>query len=61
MDLLEWLHDFLLVFLGSGLILGILICISLFYILSNSHFVIASQLFIYVGAINILIIFADVY
>ncbi|KAG5033561.1 hypothetical protein JHK85_017543 [Glycine max] len=61
MDLLEWLHDFLLVFLGSGLILGILICISLFYILSNSYFVIASQLFIYVGVINILIIFADVY
>ncbi|KAL5053341.1 hypothetical protein RYX36_034023 [Vicia faba] len=47
MDLPETLHDFLLVFLGSGLILG-----------TNSHFVAASQLLIYVGAINILIIFA---
>ncbi|KAG4920903.1 hypothetical protein JHK82_049843 [Glycine max] len=59
MDLPEPLHDFLLVFLGSGLILGILVCISLFYILSNSHFVAASQLLIYVGAINVLIIFAE--
>ncbi|KAL5064067.1 hypothetical protein RYX36_025804 [Vicia faba] len=42
MDLPETLHDFLLVFLGSA----------------NSHFVAASQLLIYVGAINILIIFA---
>nr|YP_010159186.1 NADH-plastoquinone oxidoreductase subunit 6 [Centrosema pubescens]QRG31466.1 NADH-plastoquinone oxidoreductase subunit 6 [Centrosema pubescens] len=77
MDLPEPLHDFLLVFLGSGLILGslgvvlftnpifsafslglVLICISLFYLLSNSHFVAASQLLIYVGAVNILIIFA---
>nr|YP_010513347.1 NADH dehydrogenase subunit 6 [Centrosema coriaceum]UXL84918.1 NADH dehydrogenase subunit 6 [Centrosema coriaceum] len=77
MDLPEPLHDFLLVFLGSGLILGslgvvlftnpifsafslglVLICISLFYILANSHFVAASQLLIYVGAVNILIIFA---
>nr|KYP66314.1 hypothetical protein KK1_012602 [Cajanus cajan] len=77
MDLPEPLHDFLLVFLGSGLILGslgvvlftnpifsafslglVLVCISLFYILSNSHFVAASQLLIYVGAINVLIIFA---
>nr|YP_009462397.1 NADH dehydrogenase subunit 6 [Schrebera arborea]YP_009633999.1 NADH dehydrogenase subunit 6 [Schrebera trichoclada]AUT85248.1 NADH dehydrogenase subunit 6 [Schrebera arborea]QBS48888.1 NADH dehydrogenase subunit 6 [Schrebera trichoclada]QBS48976.1 NADH dehydrogenase subunit 6 [Schrebera trichoclada]QBS54349.1 NADH dehydrogenase subunit 6 [Schrebera trichoclada] len=71
------IHDFLLVFLGSGLILGslgvvllpnpiysafslglVLFCISLFYILSNSYFVAAAQLLIYVGAINILIIFA---
>jgi len=71
------IHDFLLVFLGSGLILGgigvvlltntiysafslglVLVCISLFYILSNSHFVAAAQLLIYVGAINVLIIFA---
>ena len=77
MDLPEPLHDFLLVFLGSGLILGslgvvlltnpifsafslglVLVCISLLYILSNSHFVAASQLLIYVGAINVLIIFA---
>ena len=36
----------------------ILVCISLFYILSNSHFVAAAQLLIYVGAINVLIIFA---
>ena len=77
MDLSESLHDFILIFLGSGLILGslgvvfftnpifsafslglVLVCVSLFYILSNSHFVAASQLLIYVGAINVLIIFA---
>nr|QVL27437.1 NADH-plastoquinone oxidoreductase subunit 6 [Vitex yunnanensis] len=77
MDLPGPLHDFLLVFLGSGLILGslavvllpnpiysafslglVLFCISLFYILSNSYFVAAAQLLIYVGAINVLIIFA---
>ena len=71
------IQDFLLVFLGSGLLLGslgvvllpnpiysafslglVLFCISLFYILSNSYFVAAAQLVIYVGAINILIIFA---
>ncbi|KAL5067332.1 hypothetical protein RYX36_018219 [Vicia faba] len=80
MDLPETLHDFLLVFLGSGLILGslgvvlltnpifsafllglVLVCISFLYILANSHFVAASQLLIYVGAINILIIFAVVF
>nr|YP_008963531.1 NADH-plastoquinone oxidoreductase subunit 6 [Penthorum chinense]AFR25711.1 NADH-plastoquinone oxidoreductase subunit 6 [Penthorum chinense] len=77
MDLPGPIHDFLLVFLGSGLILGglgvvlltnpiysafslglVLVCISLFYTLSNSHFVAAAQLLIYVGAINVLIIFA---
>nr|QKY62429.1 NADH-plastoquinone oxidoreductase subunit 6 [Acer carpinifolium] len=77
MDLAGPIHDFLLVFLGSGLILGglgvvlltnpiysafslgfVLICISLFYILSNSPFVAAAQLLIYVGAVNVLIIFA---
>nr|UDP58383.1 NADH-plastoquinone oxidoreductase subunit 6 [Caraipa heterocarpa] len=71
------IHDFLLVFLGLGLILGglgvvfltnpiysafslglVLVCISFFYILSNSHFVAAAQLLIYVGAINVLILFA---
>ena len=36
----------------------VLVSISLFYILSNSYFVAASQLLIYVGAINVLIIFA---
>nr|YP_010330729.1 NADH-plastoquinone oxidoreductase subunit 6 [Pilea dolichocarpa]UNY33868.1 NADH-plastoquinone oxidoreductase subunit 6 [Pilea dolichocarpa] len=36
----------------------VLVSISLFYILSNSYFVAAAQLFIYVGAINVLIIFA---
>nr|YP_009477098.1 NADH-plastoquinone oxidoreductase subunit 6 [Adenocalymma nodosum]AVM81605.1 NADH-plastoquinone oxidoreductase subunit 6 [Adenocalymma nodosum] len=36
----------------------VLFCISLFYILSNSYFVAAAQLLIYVGAINVLIIFA---
>lgn len=62
MDLPGPIHDFILVFLGSGLILGglgvvlftnpiysafslglVLVCISLFYILSNSHFVAAAQ------------------
>ncbi|KAM3730276.1 hypothetical protein ACB098_12G075500 [Castanea mollissima] len=71
------IHDFLLVFLGSSLILGgigvvlltntiysafslglVLVCISLFYILSNSHLVAATHLLIYVRAINVLIIFA---
>nr|WIL84555.1 NADH dehydrogenase subunit 6 [Tillandsia flexuosa var. vivipara] len=77
MDLPGPIHDILVVFLGSILVLGglgvvlftnpiysafslglVLICISLFYILSNSYFVAAAQLLIYVGAINILIIFA---
>nr|YP_009630943.1 NADH dehydrogenase subunit 6 [Bongardia chrysogonum]QBZ77359.1 NADH dehydrogenase subunit 6 [Bongardia chrysogonum]QWC55194.1 NADH-plastoquinone oxidoreductase subunit 6 [Bongardia chrysogonum] len=77
MDLPAPIHDFLLVFLGLGLIVGglgvvlltnpiysafslglVLVCISLFYILSNSHFVAAAQLLIYVGAINVLIVFA---
>nr|YP_011015746.1 NADH-plastoquinone oxidoreductase subunit 6 [Phlomoides sagittata]QWT69629.1 NADH-plastoquinone oxidoreductase subunit 6 [Phlomoides rotata]UEP13954.1 NADH dehydrogenase subunit 6 [Phlomoides rotata]WAS33786.1 NADH-plastoquinone oxidoreductase subunit 6 [Phlomoides sagittata]WAS33872.1 NADH-plastoquinone oxidoreductase subunit 6 [Phlomoides sagittata]WAS34734.1 NADH-plastoquinone oxidoreductase subunit 6 [Phlomoides rotata] len=77
MDLPGPIHDFLLVFLGLGLILGslavvllpnpiysafslgwVLFCISLFYILANSYFVAAAQLLIYVGAINVLIIFA---
>ncbi|KAL7599177.1 hypothetical protein Lser_V15G20836 [Lactuca serriola] len=76
MDLPRLIHDFLLVFLGLGLILGglgvvllpnpiysvfslglVFVCICLFYILSNSHFVAAVQLLIYVGAINVLIIF----
>nr|AEX10235.1 NADH-plastoquinone oxidoreductase subunit 6 [California macrophylla] len=43
----------------SAFSLGLVfICISLFYILANCHFVAAAQLLIYVGAINILIIFA---
>nr|UGW53015.1 NADH dehydrogenase subunit 6 [Amana tianmuensis] len=77
MDLPGSIHNIVVVFLGSVLILGglgvvlftntiysafslglVLICISLFYILSNSYFVAAAQLLIYVGAINILIIFA---
>nr|UEP17667.1 NADH-plastoquinone oxidoreductase subunit 6 [Fallopia multiflora var. ciliinervis] len=77
MDLPGPIHDFLLVFLGSVLILGslgvvlftnpifsafslgsVLVCISLFYILANSQFVASAQLLIYVGAINVLIIFA---
>nr|YP_009577244.1 NADH dehydrogenase subunit G [Nymphoides simulans]YP_009577588.1 NADH dehydrogenase subunit G [Nymphoides coronata]AZA06747.1 NADH dehydrogenase subunit G [Nymphoides simulans]AZA07176.1 NADH dehydrogenase subunit G [Nymphoides coronata] len=77
MDLPGPIHDFLLVFLGLGLIFGglgvvllpnpiysafslglVLVCISLFYILSNAHFVAAAQLLIYVGAINVLILFA---
>nr|WOZ11057.1 NADH dehydrogenase subunit G [Chiococca alba] len=77
MDLPGPIHDFLLVFLGLGLILGglgvvlfpnpiysafslglVLVCISLFYTLLNSYFVAAAQLLIYVGAINVLIIFA---
>ena len=67
------IHDFLLVFLGLGGLgvvlltnpiffafsLGlVLVCIFLFYILSNSHFVAAAQLLIYMGAINVLILFA---
>nr|YP_009135907.1 NADH dehydrogenase subunit 6 [Lithachne pauciflora]AIM54084.1 NADH dehydrogenase subunit 6 [Lithachne pauciflora] len=36
----------------------VLACISLFYVLLNSYFVAAAQLLIYVGAINILIIFS---
>nr|YP_010193586.1 NADH dehydrogenase subunit 6 [Phyllospadix iwatensis]QZQ52806.1 NADH dehydrogenase subunit 6 [Phyllospadix iwatensis] len=45
--------------LFSAFSLGlVLICISLLYILSNSYFVAAAQLLIYVGAINVLIIFA---
>lgn len=77
MDLPGPMHDFLLVFLGSGLILGslgvvllpnpiysafslglALVCISLFYILLSSYFVAAAQLLIYVGAVNVLILFA---
>ncbi|KAJ8746922.1 hypothetical protein K2173_007690 (mitochondrion) [Erythroxylum novogranatense] len=77
MDLPGPIHDFLLIFLGIGLILGglgvvfftnpiysafslglVFVCISLFYILSNSHFVAVAQLLIYVGAINVLILFA---
>nr|YP_009669872.1 NADH dehydrogenase subunit G [Saltera sarcocolla]QCW95191.1 NADH dehydrogenase subunit G [Saltera sarcocolla] len=77
MDLPGPIHDFLFVFLGSGLLLGglgvilltnqiysafalglVLVCISLFYISSNSYFVAAAQLLIYVGAINVLILFA---
>nr|YP_010632890.1 NADH-plastoquinone oxidoreductase subunit 6 [Acanthus mollis]WBP64562.1 NADH-plastoquinone oxidoreductase subunit 6 [Acanthus mollis] len=77
MDLPGPIYDFLLVFLGLGLILGslavvllpnpiysafslgfVLFCISLFYFLSNSYFVAAAQILIYVGAINVLIIFA---
>ncbi|KAI3908665.1 hypothetical protein MKW98_012149 [Papaver atlanticum] len=76
MDLTGPIHDFLLVFLGLGLIVGglgvvflinlifsafslglVLVCISLFHIPSNSHFVAAAQLLIYVGSINVLIIF----
>nr|WRP99202.1 NADH-plastoquinone oxidoreductase subunit 6 [Amorphophallus muelleri] len=77
MDLTGPIHDILVVFLGSTLILGglgvvlftnpiysafslglVLVCVSLFYILLNSYFVAAAQLLIYVGAINVLIIFA---
>lgn len=77
MDLSGPIHDFLLVFLGLGLILGslgvillpnpiysafslglVFFSISLFYILANSHFVAAAQILIYVGALNVLIIFA---
>ena len=36
----------------------VLVCISLFYILSNSDFVAAAQLLIYVGAVNVLVMFA---
>lgn len=36
----------------------VLVCISLFFFLANSQFVAAAQLLIYVGAINVLILFA---
>nr|YP_009451404.1 NADH-plastoquinone oxidoreductase subunit 6 [Humbertochloa bambusiuscula]ARQ27719.1 NADH-plastoquinone oxidoreductase subunit 6 [Humbertochloa bambusiuscula] len=36
----------------------VLVCISLFYFLLNSYFLAVAQLLIYVGAINVLIIFA---
>nr|WEG38517.1 NADH-plastoquinone oxidoreductase subunit 6 [Beesia calthifolia]WEG38601.1 NADH-plastoquinone oxidoreductase subunit 6 [Beesia calthifolia]WEG38685.1 NADH-plastoquinone oxidoreductase subunit 6 [Beesia calthifolia] len=43
----------------SAFSLGLaLVCTSLFHIPSNSHFVAAAQLLIYVGAINVLIVFA---
>nr|YP_010877426.1 NADH dehydrogenase subunit 6 [Hechtia michoacana]WHE19222.1 NADH dehydrogenase subunit 6 [Hechtia michoacana] len=77
MDLPGPIHDILVAFLGSILVLGgprvvlftnpiysafslglVLVCISLFYISSNSYFVAAAQLLIYVGVINVLIIFA---
>nr|YP_009869838.1 NADH-plastoquinone oxidoreductase subunit 6 [Tristicha trifaria]QKJ81779.1 NADH-plastoquinone oxidoreductase subunit 6 [Tristicha trifaria] len=77
MDLPGPIHDFLLIFLGLGLIVGALgvvflpnpifaafslglvfVCISLFYLLANSPFVAAAQLLIYVGAVNVLILFA---
>ena len=45
-------HNLFYLFVGT-----VLVCISLFYILSNSHLVAAAQLLIYVGAINVLIIF----
>lgn len=35
----------------------VLVCISLFYISLNSYFVAAAQFLVYVGAINVLIIF----
>lgn len=45
--------------IDSAFSLGlVLICISLFYISLNSYFVAAAQFLIYVGAINVLIIFA---
>nr|QXO02584.1 NADH-plastoquinone oxidoreductase subunit G [Anoectochilus chapaensis] len=77
MDLPESIHDILVVFLESVILLGglgvvlltnpvdsafslglVLVCISLFYISLNSFFVAAAQFLIYVGAINVLIIFA---
>nr|AXN54508.1 NdhG [Calochilus grandiflorus]AXN54509.1 NdhG [Calochilus pulchellus]AXN54510.1 NdhG [Calochilus paludosus]AXN54511.1 NdhG [Calochilus robertsonii]AXN54512.1 NdhG [Calochilus therophilus]AXN54513.1 NdhG [Calochilus sandrae]AXN54514.1 NdhG [Thelymitra antennifera]AXN54515.1 NdhG [Thelymitra longifolia] len=77
MDLPGPIHDILVVFLESVLILVglgvvlltnpidsafslglVLVCISLFYISLNSYFVAAAQFLIYVGAINVLIIFA---
>nr|YP_010958467.1 NADH-plastoquinone oxidoreductase subunit 6 [Vandenboschia auriculata]ALO81746.1 NADH-plastoquinone oxidoreductase subunit 6 [Vandenboschia auriculata] len=43
----------------SAFLLGpVLICISLFYLTLNADFVSAAQLLIYVGAINVLIVFA---
>nr|YP_009757660.1 NADH dehydrogenase subunit 6 [Sauroglossum elatum]QIM61041.1 NADH dehydrogenase subunit 6 [Sauroglossum elatum] len=77
MDLPGLIHDILVVFLESVILLGglgvvlltnpinsafslglVLVCISLLYISLNSYFVAAAQFLIYVGAINVLIIFA---
>ncbi|KAL7229714.1 hypothetical protein ACSBR2_008259 [Camellia fascicularis] len=45
--------------ISSAFSLGLVfVCISFFYILSNSNFLVAAQLLIYVGAINALIIFS---
>ena len=65
MDLPGPIHEILMLFGGFVLLLGGLgvvlltnpICISLFYFLLNSYFVAVAQLLIYVGAINVLIIF----
>nr|QVV41439.1 NADH-plastoquinone oxidoreductase subunit 6 [Bridelia tomentosa] len=69
-DFLFLFFGFGLLFGGMGVVLFtnpifsafslgfVLVCISLFYILLNSHFVAAAQLLIYVGAINVLIVFA---
>nr|YP_010913206.1 NADH dehydrogenase subunit 6 [Viridantha plumosa]WIL89395.1 NADH dehydrogenase subunit 6 [Viridantha plumosa] len=69
-DILVVFLGSILVFGGLGVVLFtnpiysafslglVLVCISLFYISANSYFVAAAQLLIYVGAINILIIFA---
>ncbi|KAJ0614649.1 NAD(P)H-quinone oxidoreductase subunit 6 [Helianthus annuus] len=46
----------------SAISLGLVfVCISLFDILSNSHFVAAAQLLIYIGVINVLIIFVVIF
>nr|YP_010383664.1 NADH-plastoquinone oxidoreductase subunit 4L [Crepidomanes minutum]UEQ13241.1 NADH-plastoquinone oxidoreductase subunit 4L [Crepidomanes minutum] len=43
----------------SAFLLGfVFICISLFYLTLNAEFIAAAQLLIYVGAINVLIVFA---
>ncbi|KAG6540758.1 hypothetical protein Mapa_017896 [Marchantia paleacea] len=43
----------------SALFLGfVFVCISLLYLLLNADFVAAAQILIYVGAVNVLIVFA---
>ncbi|XAR62371.1 hypothetical protein NMG60_11017103 [Bertholletia excelsa] len=65
MDSSQLIHDFLLIFLGLGLILGRIVVTllpspiySAFSLRLSSTFVAATKLHIFVGAMNVLIIFA---
>nr|YP_009549065.1 NADH-plastoquinone oxidoreductase subunit 6 [Calciphilopteris ludens]AYW16040.1 NADH-plastoquinone oxidoreductase subunit 6 [Calciphilopteris ludens] len=77
MNLSESIHEFVLVLVELGILLGSLgavsfvntansafspglvsTCISLLYFVSNADFVAAAQLLVYVGAVNVLTVFA---